>query len=73
MEAMVIEYVRVLLFGPFIPKVAIGIIYFLSVTMLGGLFYLVFNDIGLCRAFWRIWRNMKKPKYAKRKGRGKRC
>ncbi|XP_026743035.1 succinate dehydrogenase [ubiquinone] cytochrome b small subunit, mitochondrial isoform X1 [Trichoplusia ni] len=61
LEAMVVEYIRVLLFGAFIPKVAMGIVYFVSVTMLGGLFYLIFNDIGLCRAFWRIWRNMRKP------------
>ncbi|KAF9416161.1 hypothetical protein HW555_006413 [Spodoptera exigua] len=62
LEAMVVEYVRVLLFGPFLPKVAMGVVYFVTVTMLGGLFYLIFNDIGLCRAFWRIWRNMRKPK-----------
>lgn len=57
-----VEYVRVLLFGPLIPKIAIGFVYVLTVLMLGGLFYLIFNDIGMCRAFWRIWRNMRKPK-----------
>ncbi|CAH2102451.1 unnamed protein product [Euphydryas editha] len=62
MEAVMVEYVRVLLFGPLIPKIAIGFVYFMTVLMLGGLFYLIFNDIGLCRAFWRIWRNMRKPK-----------
>ncbi|XP_063895713.1 succinate dehydrogenase [ubiquinone] cytochrome b small subunit, mitochondrial isoform X1 [Helicoverpa armigera] len=66
LEAMMVEYVRVLLFGPFIPKVAMGVVYFLSVSMLGGLFFLIFNDIGLCRGFWRIWRNMRKPKHAKK-------
>ncbi|KAH9642973.1 hypothetical protein HF086_013534 [Spodoptera exigua] len=69
LEAMVVEYVRVLLFGPFLPKVAMGVVYFVTVTMLGGLFYLIFNDIGLCRAFWRIWRNMRKPKYTHSKKR----
>ncbi|XP_045448530.1 succinate dehydrogenase [ubiquinone] cytochrome b small subunit, mitochondrial-like [Melitaea cinxia] len=62
MEAVMVEYVRVLLFGPLIPKIAIGFVYFMTVFMLGGLLYLIFNDIGLCRAFWRIWRNMRKPK-----------
>ncbi|XP_050362027.1 succinate dehydrogenase [ubiquinone] cytochrome b small subunit, mitochondrial-like [Nymphalis io] len=62
MEAVMVEYVRVLLFGPLIPKIAIGFVYGMTVLMLGGLFYLIFNDIGLCRAFWRIWRNMRKPK-----------
>ncbi|XP_046966019.1 succinate dehydrogenase [ubiquinone] cytochrome b small subunit, mitochondrial-like [Vanessa cardui] len=62
MEAVMVEYVRVLLFGPLIPKIAIGFVYAMTVLMLGGLFYLIFNDIGLCRAFWRIWRNMRKPR-----------
>lgn len=66
---MVVEYVRVLLFGSVIPKVAMAVVYFISATMLGGLFYLNFNDIGLCRAFWRIWRNMQKPKQTKRRRR----
>ncbi|CAH0727347.1 unnamed protein product, partial [Brenthis ino] len=61
MEAIMVEYVRVLLFGRLIPKIAIGFVYVLTVLMLGGLFYLIFNDIGMCRAFWRIWRNMRKP------------
>ncbi|XP_050551563.1 succinate dehydrogenase [ubiquinone] cytochrome b small subunit, mitochondrial isoform X1 [Spodoptera frugiperda] len=69
LEAMVVEYVRVLLFGSVIPKVAMAVVYFISATMLGGLFYLNFNDIGLCRAFWRIWRNMQKPKQTKRRRR----
>ncbi|XP_013170528.1 PREDICTED: putative succinate dehydrogenase [ubiquinone] cytochrome b small subunit, mitochondrial isoform X1 [Papilio xuthus] len=70
MEALVVEYVRVLLFGPQIPKIAMGVVYFFTVLLLGGLFFLNMNDIGMCRAFWRIWRNMKKP----REGfRGDRC
>ncbi|OWR51875.1 succinate dehydrogenase [ubiquinone] cytochrome b small subunit 2-like isoform X1 [Danaus plexippus] len=66
MEAIMVEYVRVLLFGPTIPKVAMGVVYALTVLMMGGLFYLTFNDIGMCRAFWRIWRNMRKSKDAPR-------
>ncbi|XP_045533366.1 succinate dehydrogenase [ubiquinone] cytochrome b small subunit, mitochondrial isoform X2 [Pieris brassicae] len=62
LEAIVVEYVRVLLVGVTIPKIAMGVVYFLTVLMLGGLFFLIFNDIGLCRGFWRIWRNMRKPK-----------
>ncbi|KAG6441985.1 hypothetical protein O3G_MSEX002103 [Manduca sexta] len=65
LEAMVVEYVRVLLFGPMIPKVAMGVVYTVTATTLGGLFYLIFNDIGMARGFWRIWRNMKKPKCSK--------
>uniref|UniRef100_A0A8R2DQ67 Succinate dehydrogenase [ubiquinone] cytochrome b small subunit n=2 Tax=Bombyx TaxID=7090 RepID=A0A8R2DQ67_BOMMO len=59
MEAMVVEYIRVLLFGHVIPKIMMLLVYFLTATMLGGLFYLNFNDIGVSRAFWRIWKNMK--------------
>ncbi|XP_052737698.1 succinate dehydrogenase [ubiquinone] cytochrome b small subunit, mitochondrial-like [Bicyclus anynana] len=61
MEACVVEYVRVLLFGPQLPKVAMGVVYAVTALMLGGLLFLNFNDIGLCRGFWRIWRNMRKP------------
>lgn len=59
-----VEYARVLVVGPMVPKVLMGVVYFVTVVMLGGLFYLIFNDIGMCRAFWKIWRNMKKPKPA---------
>jgi hypothetical protein len=59
---MVVEYIRVLLFGSLIPRIAMGVVYGLTLLMLGGLFYLNFNDIGLCRSFWKIWKNMKKPK-----------
>ncbi|XP_052737694.1 succinate dehydrogenase [ubiquinone] cytochrome b small subunit, mitochondrial-like [Bicyclus anynana] len=61
LEACVVEYVRVLLFGLQLPKVAMGVVYAVTALMLGGLLFLNFNDIGLCRGFWRIWRNMRKP------------
>ncbi|XP_034831799.1 succinate dehydrogenase [ubiquinone] cytochrome b small subunit, mitochondrial-like [Maniola hyperantus] len=61
LEACVVEYVRVLLFGPTLPKIAMGVVYGITALMLGGLLFLIFNDIGMCRGFWRIWRNMRKP------------
>ncbi|XP_059047827.1 succinate dehydrogenase [ubiquinone] cytochrome b small subunit, mitochondrial isoform X1 [Achroia grisella] len=62
LEAIVLEYLRVLVVGPVVPKIAMGMVYLITAVTMGGLFYLIFNDIGMCRAFWRIWRNMKKPK-----------
>ncbi|XP_053613372.1 succinate dehydrogenase [ubiquinone] cytochrome b small subunit, mitochondrial isoform X1 [Plodia interpunctella] len=60
-EAMIVEYARVIVVGPVVPKVAMGFNYGITFLMLGGLFYLIFNDIGMCRSFWKIWRNMRKP------------
>ncbi|XP_075982688.1 succinate dehydrogenase, subunit D isoform X1 [Anticarsia gemmatalis] len=66
LEAIVVEYLRVLVVGPVVPKVAMTVVYVLTVNLLGGLFYLIFNDIGLCRGYWRIWRNMRGTKRAKK-------
>ncbi|KOB64692.1 putative succinate dehydrogenase, partial [Operophtera brumata] len=66
LQACVVEYVRVLLFGPMLPKIAMGVVYGLTTILMGGLYYLIFNDIGLARAFWKIWKNMRKPKHAKK-------
>ncbi|XP_072929667.1 uncharacterized protein SdhD [Epargyreus clarus] len=46
MEAIVVEYLRVILVGPTVPRVAMGVVYFLTVLMLGGMLYLINNDIG---------------------------
>lgn len=59
LEAIVTEYVRTILFGTLIPKLAMLIVYGITAVMLGGLYYLIFNDMGMVRAFWKIWNNMK--------------
>ena len=55
LEACVIDYVRPVIFGNFIPKVALGMLYVFSAALLGGLFYFNFNDVGVGRAIRKFW------------------
>lgn len=50
LEAIVVDYVRPRLFGPVIPKIAIGLTYLLSILTLVGLYYFNYNDVGLAQA-----------------------
>uniref|UniRef100_S4P5H2 Succinate dehydrogenase [ubiquinone] cytochrome b small subunit n=1 Tax=Pararge aegeria TaxID=116150 RepID=S4P5H2_9NEOP len=57
LEAIAVDYVRASIFGPVIPKIAIGLVYLISIATLGGLFYVITHDIGLAnsvRQFWSI-------------------
>lgn len=57
LEAIAVDYVRASLFGPVIPKIAIGLVYLLSIATLGGLFYIISHDVGIgntVRQFWSI-------------------
>ena len=49
-EAIVVDYIRPSIFGPTIPKAALGGIYLLSFAALAGLFYLNYSDVGLTTA-----------------------
>ncbi|XP_026332939.1 succinate dehydrogenase [ubiquinone] cytochrome b small subunit, mitochondrial isoform X2 [Hyposmocoma kahamanoa] len=60
LEAMVVEYLRVLVVGEVVPKIAMAIVYILMVLQLGGLFYLIFNGGGMANSFWKMWTNMKR-------------
>lgn len=50
LEAIVVDYVRPKLFGPAIPKLAIGLTYLLSILSLAGLYYFNYTDVGLSQA-----------------------
>lgn len=50
LEAIVVDYVRPKIFGPVIPKLAIGLTYLLSILTLAGLYYFNYNDVGLAQA-----------------------
>lgn len=57
LEAIVIDYVRPVIFGPFIPKIAPLFVVAFSAALLGGLLYLIYTDIGIggsVRKFWAI-------------------
>lgn len=49
-EAIVIDYIRPAIFGPVIPKVAIVLVYVLSVLAASGLFIFNWTDVGVSQA-----------------------
>ncbi|XP_022904453.2 succinate dehydrogenase [ubiquinone] cytochrome b small subunit, mitochondrial isoform X1 [Onthophagus taurus] len=55
LEAIVIDYVRPVIFGETIPKIALMICYAFSAIILGGLLYFNHNDIGIGKAIANFW------------------
>jgi len=47
LEAIVTDYIRPIIFGNMVPKVAHGLLIGLSAITLAGLFYFIYNDIGI--------------------------
>ncbi|XP_077299703.1 succinate dehydrogenase, subunit D [Arctopsyche grandis] len=64
-EAIIQDYVRELLFGSIAPKAAHGLLIAVMVATLGGLFYLIFNDIGLAANIRKLWAVKSKDQVAK--------
>lgn len=52
---MVTDYIRPIIFGSVVPKVAHVALLLFSVATLGGLFYLIYNDIGIAKSVKKIW------------------
>uniref|UniRef100_A0A182WW66 Succinate dehydrogenase [ubiquinone] cytochrome b small subunit n=1 Tax=Anopheles quadriannulatus TaxID=34691 RepID=A0A182WW66_ANOQN len=55
LEAIVTDYVRPILFGTTVPKLAHGLLLLVSAATLGGLFYFNYNDIGIAGFVRKIW------------------
>lgn len=55
LEAIAIDYVRASVVGPILPKIALGLVYLISIAMLGGLFYIIGHDDGLANTVKQIW------------------
>lgn len=55
LEAIVIDYVRPVLFGSFIPKVAPLLVVAYSAALLGGLLYFIYTDIGIAQTVRKFW------------------
>ncbi|XP_050664042.1 succinate dehydrogenase [ubiquinone] cytochrome b small subunit, mitochondrial [Leptidea sinapis] len=55
LEAIAVDYVRASIFGPILPKIAIGLVYLISIATLGGLFYIITHDVGLANAIKQLW------------------
>lgn len=55
-EAVVIDYVRPIIFGNTIPKIAVGLMYVLSIATLAGLMNFIFNDVGIANGIQLLWK-----------------
>jgi len=55
LEAIVTDYVRPIIFGETIPKVGHGLLLLFSAGLLGGLFYFIYNDVGIANAVRKFW------------------
>jgi succinate dehydrogenase (ubiquinone) membrane anchor subunit len=55
-EAIVIDYVRPIIFGPVIPKIGVALVYILSIATLAGLLNFIFNDVGLANGIRLLWK-----------------
>uniref|UniRef100_A0A1B0C7W9 Succinate dehydrogenase [ubiquinone] cytochrome b small subunit n=1 Tax=Glossina palpalis gambiensis TaxID=67801 RepID=A0A1B0C7W9_9MUSC len=54
-EAMITDYVRPAIVGNVLPKVSHASLLLLSMATLGGLFYLIYNDIGIAKSVKKLW------------------
>ncbi|XP_034249583.1 succinate dehydrogenase [ubiquinone] cytochrome b small subunit, mitochondrial [Thrips palmi] len=55
-EANVVDYIRPIIFGKTIPKIALAGVYVLSIVTMAGLLQLIYNDIGFANTVKKIWR-----------------
>lgn len=55
LEAIVVDYVRPVLFGNVVPKLAHALLILFSAATLGGLLYFIYNDIGIGKAVRKLW------------------
>ncbi|KAL0819401.1 hypothetical protein ABMA28_007514 [Loxostege sticticalis] len=55
LEAIAVDYVRASVVGPLLPKLAIALVYLLSFATLGGLFYIITHDVGICNSIRQLW------------------
>ncbi|CAB3249463.1 unnamed protein product [Arctia plantaginis] len=55
LEAIAVDYVRASIFGPIIPKLALGLVYLFCIATLGGLFYIITHGNGLSNTILQFW------------------
>ncbi|XP_046992195.1 succinate dehydrogenase [ubiquinone] cytochrome b small subunit, mitochondrial [Schistocerca americana] len=55
-EAIVVDYVRPIIFGKTFPVIAHALVYVLSISTLTGLLFLIFNDCGFANAIHLLWK-----------------
>lgn len=54
-EALITDYVRESMFGTVVPKLTHGTMILISATVLGGLLYFIYADVGLGQAVRKLW------------------
>lgn len=52
---MVTDYLRPAVVGNIVPKAAHASLLLLSMATLGGLFYMIYNDIGIAKSVKKLW------------------
>lgn len=55
MEAVALDYIRPVHFGPYIPKASHYILIAISGITLAGLYYFIYKDIGISLAVRQLW------------------
>ncbi|XP_028131339.1 succinate dehydrogenase [ubiquinone] cytochrome b small subunit, mitochondrial-like isoform X2 [Diabrotica virgifera virgifera] len=55
LESCLTDYVRPIIFGPLIPKIALLLLYLVSLGTLASLLNYNHNDIGIGATFQKIW------------------
>ncbi|KAL1514056.1 hypothetical protein ABEB36_003381 [Hypothenemus hampei] len=55
LEACVVDYVRPIIVGPVLPKLALGLLYVVSATTLAALIYYNQHQIGIGQTFRKFW------------------
>lgn len=54
-ESNVVDYIRPIIFGKAIPKIALAGVYALSILTMAGLLQLIYSDIGFANTVRKIW------------------
>lgn len=55
LEAIVTDYIRPIIFGNTVPKLAHLLLALVSAATLGGLLYFNYNDVGISTAIKKLW------------------
>jgi succinate dehydrogenase (ubiquinone) membrane anchor subunit len=55
LDAIVTDYIRPILFGNLIPPMAHGFLLLFSAATLGGLFLMIYNDVGIAKTIRNFW------------------
>ncbi len=56
LEAVVVDYLRPKVVGPFAAKAAVALVHVVSALTLGGLFYFNYSDVGLVQCIKMLWK-----------------